>query len=73
MRDIKHTKEDNSIIPIYISPDRTKKQQEEHRQLVLQLKKRKADGETNIGIRNGRIVSLQPFRRNPQLYWGEEN
>ena len=73
MRDVKHTNEDNTIIPIYISPDRTRKQQEEHRQLVLQLKKRKADGETNIGIRNGRIVALQPFRRNPQLYWGEEN
>ena len=72
IRNATHTDKDRKIIPLYISPDRTKKQQEEHRQLVMQLKKKKADGETNIGIRNGKIVTLQSFRRDPQLYWGQK-
>lgn len=55
---------------IFITPDRTRKEQAEHRELVKKLKERRNKGEENIGIRNGKIVNLQPFRTNPQLLWG---
>ena len=55
---------------IYITPDRTKREQAEHKKLVEQLKLRKAKGEENLVIRNGKIVEWLPFRANPQYYWG---
>ena len=55
---------------IYITTDKTKKEQEEHRKLVIELKQRKQKGEDNIVIKNGRIVKMLPFRANPQSYWG---
>ena len=55
---------------IFIAPDRTTKEQALHRELVQKMKERREKGEENIGIRNGKIVNLQPFRANPQLYWG---
>ena len=61
-------KENDEEITIYISPDRTKKQQKEHKDLVLEMKKKRVNGE-NYGIRNGKVVLIQPFRRNPQLYF----
>ena len=55
---------------IYIQPDKTKKEVEQHRELVRQLKERRANGEENIVIRNGKIISLVPFRPDPQSLWG---
>ena len=48
---------------VFVHPDRTKKEVEEHRLLVNELKQRKEDGEENIGIRNGKIIKFgNPFR-----------
>ena len=56
---------------VFVHPDRTKKEVEEHRLLVNELKQRKADGEENIGIRNGKIIKFgNPFRDRPQFSWG---
>ena len=55
---------------IYIHPDRTKKEQEDHRLLVSQLRERRERGEENLGIRNGKIMTILPFRKDPQLFWG---
>jgi hypothetical protein len=55
---------------IYITQDRTKKEQEEHKKLVKKLKERRENGEEHLVIRNGKIIQLQPFRPNPQLFWG---
>ena len=54
---------------IYITPDRTLKQQEFHKKLVMELKRRKENGEENIYIKNGKIQQLQPFRTNLQSQW----
>lgn len=55
---------------VYISPDRTIKEQIEHKKLVNELKLRRSNGESNIGIRNAKIVQILSFRQNPQLFWG---
>jgi hypothetical protein len=55
---------------IFITPDRTRKEQAKHKELTKILKERRLKGEQNLVIRNGKIVQLQPFRPNPQLYWG---
>ena len=62
--------DDSQDYNIYINPDRTKKEQEIYRKLLSELKERRSKGEENIAIRNGKIVEILPFRRNPQLYWG---
>ena len=49
-------------IHIYLTDDKTKKQQEADKSLREELKKRRNDGEENIIIRNGKIVSTS--RRN---------
>ena len=55
---------------LFITPDRTRKEQAEYKELVLKLRERKLNGEQNIGIRNGKIVQLQPFRPDPRIFWG---
>ena len=55
---------------VFVSIDRTKKEQIEHKKLVAELKERKIQGEENIIIRDGKIVKNSPFRINPQLFWG---
>ena len=55
---------------IYINPDRTKKEQEEHKKLVLELHARRTEGEENIIIKNGKIITRIPFRPDPQMFWG---
>ncbi len=56
---------------VFVHPDRTKKEVEEHRLLVNELKKRREDGEENIGIKNGKIIKFgNPFRERPQFNWG---
>ena len=51
----------SELKPIYTSIDRTQKQREAHKKLVLELKSRKSRGEEDIVIRNNKIV--QHFRR----------
>jgi hypothetical protein len=48
---------------IFISPDRTRKQQEMHKKLVFELKERRAKGEQNIFISDERIVKFQQSSR----------
>ena len=43
-----------------IAPDYTPQQLEERRLLVKELRRRKANGETNIQIRSGKITTVQP-------------
>ena len=47
-----------------------KKEQAEHKKLVQELKRRKANGEDGLVIRNGKITEWLPFRPNPQNFWG---
>lgn len=63
-------KDSNKEHFVYITHDRTKKEQEKHKELVKLLKERRAKGEENLVIRNGEIIQRQPFRPNPQLFWG---
>ena len=63
---------ETNTIKIFISPDRTKTEQEQHRRLVAKLKERKNNGEKNLHIKNGKIVKYQPFRGDAQLYWAEQ-
>ena len=65
LRDLKY--EDNNII---ISHDRTINERKERKILVTEMKRRKAQGEQNLFIKNGKIVKEVPFRANPQQYWG---
>ena len=60
----------NTEYNICITHDRTKKEQDEHKNLVKKLKERKENGEEDLVIRNGKIIQLRPFRPNPQLFWG---
>jgi hypothetical protein len=48
---------------IFIAPDRTRKQQTDHKKLVAELKKRRLDGEDGLMIRNGKISKSQPLVR----------
>ena len=45
---------------IYVSPDYTHKEREANKVLHEELKRRKENGEVNLGIRNGKIVTKQP-------------
>lgn len=59
---------------IFTAPDRTKKEQEQHRKLVSERNERRKKGESNLIIRGGKIVEgdNRPFRFKPHEYWGEE-
>ena len=54
--------ENNTSTPIYVSPDRTKKQREADKELREELKRRKLT-DKNLVIRNGKIV---PFHQRAQ-------
>ena len=55
---------------IFLSPDRTKIEQAAHKKLIAELKDRKNSGETDIMVRNGKIVKKQqPFRFKLQDFW----
>ena len=66
------TDEEAQPIRIFISPDRTRTEQENHRRLVSTLKERIAKGEKNLYIRNGKILQYQPFRGDAQLCWANQ-
>ena len=70
LRNLKCSK-NNELFPVYTAPDRTKKEQQIHKELVNELKRRKSQGETDLFIRNGKLVEKQPFRLRPQEYWGD--
>lgn len=57
-RDLKLV-DNNQSIPIYVSPDRTKKQREAEKILRAELKERKKT-EPNLVIRNNKIVPFRP-------------
>ena len=58
-------------VRINIVHDRTINQQIQHKKLVAELKERRLNGETDIFIKNERIVQYrQPFRPTPQSFWG---
>ena len=69
--EINNNEEDNEgkISYIFVHPDRTKLEQEQHRKLVSQLKQRKLKGEKDISIRNGKIIKYLPFRSDTQFNW----
>ena len=71
LKDIKFKDEDQIVHNIYANPDRTKKEQELHKKLVAELKEKRASGNKNYAIRNGKVVQFDtPFRRDPQQLWG---
>ena len=56
---------------IFIHPDRTKREQEKHKLLVKELFELRDQGK-KVKIINNKIIEVElPFRRNPQLFWGE--
>ncbi len=59
--DLKFLKENESI-PIYYSMDLTVKEREERKKLVEELKRLKEKGQKNLGIRNGKIVTILESR-----------
>ena len=65
LTDLIYTSGKNEDIRIFIQPDKTKKEIEQHKILIQQLRERRANGEENIVIRNGKIISLAPFRLDP--------
>ena len=66
-----YCKNGNEVKQIFVAPDRTLQEREIHKKLVTELKERKSNGENDIMIRNGKIVSVQPFRFKPQDFWGD--
>ena len=70
LRNVTYVNETKDETNIYITIDRTKQEQAVHKELVSKLKEMKANGEENLYIKNGKIVTIQPFRPDPQEYWG---
>ena len=66
-----HFKTDSDDVVINIVHDRTITQQIQHKKLVKELKERREKGESDIYIKNGKIIQYkQPFRPAPQDFWG---
>ena len=72
-RNLFYEVENKPKIKIFIAPDRTPKQREEHKKVYEELKKRKEKGETDLYIKNGEILKYvkypQPFRYSSQSNW----
>ena len=49
---------------VYIAPDMTKYQRHKHKQLVDELKHRRSNGENNLVIRNGEIITKRVYTNN---------
>ena len=73
LRNIKYTNSSTDTEHnIIIQQDRTKREQIEHKLLVKELLERREQEGKNLKIINNKIVEVeQPFRRNPQKFWGE--
>lgn len=71
LRDLVLTSENKQDVKVYISPDRTRQQQLQHKKLIEERNALKAQGK-NVYIKNGKIVETSlPFRPSPQMFWGE--
>ncbi len=71
LRNLSFKSVNSEEVKIYIAPDRTKQQQQEHKRLVSELKLLKAQGQSDLMIKNGKIINRSPsFLSNPQLFWG---
>ncbi len=68
-----HTSAGHEKIQVYVAPDRTKKEREDHKKLVEELKRRKSEGEEDLTIQNGKIVHVQSFRFNPKSFFKLRN
>ena len=73
LRNLFYEAENKPKVKIFIAPDRTPKQREEHKKVYEELKKRKEKGETDLYIKNGEILKYvkyaQPFRYSSQSNW----
>ena len=72
IRNLKFIDDDKQIHKVYVNVDRTKKEQEQYKQLVELLKIKRAEnpGKT-FGIRGNNVIELSsPFRFDPQKFWG---
>ena len=67
--EIKDTSGTEAVISIYVSPDRTKKQQEENRKLVQELKQKREEDKENKYIIDHKLQKVVPFRPKSQFYW----
>ena len=56
---------DKKFNKVYISPDMTRFERTKHRKLVVELKRRREQGERNLIIKNWSIVQRQPRRPYP--------
>ena len=65
--DLKYLK-DNVSMPIHYSMDLTVKEREERKRLSSELKRLKEKGQKNLGIRNGKIVTVLESRPQ-QISW----
>ena len=68
-----HNSAGQEKVQVYIAPDRTKQEREDHKKLVDELKKRKSDGEEDITIQNGKIVHIQSLRFSPKSFFKLRN
>ena len=69
MNDLTYS-QDCETVCLYTGIDKTKRQVNEHKLLVTELINRRNAGESDLIIRNGKIVKKRPFRPTPQSLWG---
>ena len=63
---LRHHEEYNNV---YIAPDMTKYQRHKHKQLVDELKRRRSNGENNLVIRNGEIITKRVYTNNARNHY----
>ena len=63
LRNAKHLCHSNTYKRVFISPDLTLQEREANKQLRQELRRRKDAGESNLIIKNGKIVSKQLTQR----------
>ena len=62
-------KHEHEVINIYVATDKTPKQRDAEKILRDELNRRKDAGETDLGIRNNKIVKSVPFPGGAQQSW----
>ena len=65
---------ENQCFPIFVSLDRTVMERNERRKLIAELNERKNKGETNLIIKNNKILeksAKQPFQYSAQDFWAK--
>lgn len=58
-----------STTPIFLAPDRTIKELEQHKALIAELKQEREKGR-NVIIRGGKVIDYRPVRFKPQDFYG---